>query len=56
MNSRIEVEKLEPGPKYENTINEIKDNHLKGIASAAMNLSAITSFDETFYLISLIVF
>ena len=36
MNSRIEVEKFEPGPTFEKTIdnikddiNEIKDNHLK---------------------------
>ena len=41
MNSRIESEKLEPEPTFENTINNIKDNHLKSITSIAMNLSVI---------------
>ena len=29
MNSKIEVEKFEPGPTFETTINKSKDNHLK---------------------------
>ena len=48
MNNIFEAEKFKPGPTFENNINEIKDNHLKIIAYAAMNLSAITSFDENF--------
>ena len=48
MNSRTEVEKFEPVPTLEKTINEIKDNHLESIVSSAMNLSSITSFDESF--------
>ena len=48
MNSIIEVLKFEPGPTFENTINKIKDNHLKNIASTAMNLSAITFSDDNF--------
>ena len=43
MNSRIEAAKFESEPKFENTINEIEDNHLKGITYIDMNLSAITS-------------
>ena len=46
MNSSIEVEKLKPEPTFENTNNEIKDNHLKIVASYAMNLSAITLFGD----------
>ena len=46
MNISIEIEKIEPEPTFENTNNEIKDNHLKSIASAAMNSSANTLFDE----------
>ena len=49
MNNRFEVEKFEPDPSFENTIIEIKDNHLKSIASAAMNPSAMTSFDDNLY-------
>ena len=45
-NSRNEAEKFEPGPTFEKTINEIKDNHMKIITSAAMNLSDITPFDD----------
>ena len=48
MNSRIEVSKFEPRPTFENTINESKVNNMKIIASATMNLSDITSFDENF--------
>ena len=42
-NRIIEVAKFEPAPKFEKTINEIKDNHLKSIKSIDMNVSAITS-------------
>ena len=42
MNSIIEEAKFEPEPISENTINEIKDDHMKIITSVAMNLSAIT--------------
>ena len=42
MISIIEASKFEPEPTFENTINDIKDNYMKTIASAAMNLSAIT--------------
>ena len=48
MNSIIEFAKFEPGPTFENTTNEIKDNHLKIIASTTMNLSAITFFNNNF--------
>ena len=48
MNSSIEVAKFKPEPTFENNINEIKDNHLKIIISAAMNLSAIISLDENY--------
>ena len=48
MNSRIEVAKFYPGQTFERTINEIKYNHLKIIASSDINLSYITSFDGNF--------
>ena len=55
MNSRIEVAKFEPGPKFEKTFDDIKDdiidikdNHLKSTASSATNIPAITSFEENF--------
>ena len=48
MNSRIEVAKFEPEPTFENTVNEIKNNHLKSIASSAMNVVAITLFGDNF--------
>ena len=48
MKSKIKVAKLEPETTFEKTINEIKDNHLKSIASTAMNISAITLFDNNF--------
>ena len=48
MNNRFKATKFEPDPIFENTINEIKDNHLKSIASSDMNVSAITSFDGKF--------
>ena len=51
MNISFEAEKFEPEPTFEKTINEIKDNHLKSIASFATNPSAITSFDENVYLV-----
>ena len=43
MNNRIKAAKFEPEPTFENTINDIKDNHLKFITSIAMNISAINS-------------
>ena len=46
MNNSFEAEKFEIEPTFENTINDIKDNHLKSINSTAMNTSAITSFDN----------
>ena len=49
MNNIFEVVKFEPEPTFQNTIIEIKDNHLKSIASAAMNPSAMTSFDDNLY-------
>ena len=51
MNNIFELAKFKPEPTFEKTINEIKDNYLKIIASAAKNPSAITSFDENFYLV-----
>ena len=48
MNNRFKATKFEPDPIFENTINEIKDNHLKSIASSDTNVSAITSFDGKF--------
>ena len=44
MKNRFEAEKIKPEPIFENTINDIKDNNMKIIASAATNPSAITSF------------
>ena len=41
MNKGFEAEKLEPELTFENTINEIKANHLQSITSIDMNLSAI---------------
>ena len=52
MNINIEVAKFEPGPTFEKTINDIKDNHLKIIASATMNLLAITLFENNLEQIS----
>ena len=46
MNNRFEAAKFEPEPTFEKTINDIKNNHLKFIASATMNISSITSFDK----------
>ena len=46
INNRFESAEFEPEPTFENTINDIKYNHLKSITSDAMNISAITSFDE----------
>ena len=46
MNNSTEVAKFKTGPTFEKNINEIKDNHLKSIASAVMNISAITFFDD----------
>ena len=46
MNSSIEVVKLKPEPTFVKTTNEIKDNHLKIIASTTMNLSSTSLFGE----------
>ena len=46
MNNRFEVSKFKPDPTFDNAINEIKDNHQKIFASAATNISAITSFEN----------
>ena len=48
INNSFESEKFEPEPTFENTINEIKDNNLKSIASDATNPSVIISFDDNF--------
>ena len=53
MNSRIEVAKFEPVPTLKMTIHDIKDNHLKIISSATINISAITLFDENFRKLSM---
>ena len=50
---RIEVATFETEPTFQKTINEIKDNHLKTIASAVMNVSATTSFDNKFEQLSM---
>ena len=42
MKRRIEAAKFEPRPTFEKTIKEIKDNHIKSISSADMNLSDTT--------------
>ena len=62
MNIITEVEKLEPRPTFENTINDIKydindirDSHMKIIAFSTMNILAITSFDENFDQLSMII-
>ena len=43
INNSFEAEKIEQEPTFENTINEIKYNHLKSITSIGMNVSSITS-------------
>ena len=48
-NNSFEAEKFEPDPTFERTMNEIKNNHLKIIASSAKNPSTIASFDKNFY-------
>ena len=48
INNRFEAEKFEPDPTFENTINDINNNHLKIIASTSTNSSAIISFEEKF--------
>ena len=53
MNNIIAVAKFEPGPTFKNNINEIKANHMKRIASAAMNISSITMFDKNFIQLSI---
>ena len=46
INNSFEAAKFEPEPTFKMIINEIKDNHMKSITSAYMNISAITSSDE----------
>ena len=46
MDNRSEAAKFEPDTEFENTRNEIKDNHLKSINSAATNPSSIKSVDD----------
>ena len=53
MNSSTEVAKFKPEPTFEKDINEIKNDHLKSIAPAAMSLSAITSFGIFFEQLSM---
>ena len=53
MNRRIELSKFEPEPTFEQTIDNIKNNHLKSITSSATNLSAIAYFDKHFDLLSM---
>ena len=53
MNRIIELAKLKPEPTFEKTTNYIKDNHLKIISSADMNLSAITLFGDNLEQISM---
>ena len=48
MNKIFEAAKFEPEPTFEKTFNEIKYNHLKSLAAAAINLSAIKSLDKNF--------
>ena len=48
MKSGIEVVKLEPGPTFETTIIDIKDNHLKINSSSTKNIPDITLFDKDF--------
>ena len=48
MKNSFEAEKFEPDPTFENTINDIKDIHMKSITYAATNPSDITSFDDNF--------
>ena len=42
INNIFKAEKFEPEPTFENTINEIKFNHLKGITFIDMNVPATT--------------
>ena len=48
MNNKFEAAKFETEPIFENTINQIKYDHMKSIAYATTNISAITSFDKNF--------
>ena len=49
MNIIIESAKLEPETIFENTISDIKANHLKSITSINMNVSAITPNKPSLY-------
>ena len=48
MNNSFEAVKIKPDPTFEKTINDIKDNNFKRIASASTNPSAIISSDNNF--------
>ena len=48
MNISSEAATSKPEPSFENTINYIKDNNLKIIASATTNPSDITSIEDYF--------
>ena len=50
MRNSSEAIKFKPEPTFENIINDKKENNLKSIASAIMNPPAITSYEESFYL------
>ena len=49
MNNSFEAATFKPAQTFEETINEIKYNNLKSIASTATNPSETKSFEETFY-------
>ena len=42
MNNSFEAETFEPEPTFENSLSDIKADHLKNITSIEMNVSAIT--------------
>ena len=44
----FESSKFKPDPTFEKTINEIKNSHIKSIASTATNPSSTTYFDKNF--------
>ena len=48
MNNSFQAENFETDPKFENIINDIRDNHLEIITSAATNPSTTKPFDENF--------
>ena len=52
MNNGFETAKFEPEPTFENTINEIKYNHLKMITSIDMHILDIPS-NKPFFLLNI---